>query len=129
MIRPPPRSTRPDTLLPYTTLFRSGIAGRDDRAPPSRPAPRPVAAGPARERRRAGPAGACGGEPPGIADRRRRCLGGAGACAPGPVLRRSEEHTSELQSLMRISYAVLCLKKKKKEDNTSIFNNVDTEHE
>src|SRR3546814_15938331 len=64
------------------------IAGRDDLAPPSLPAPRPVAAGPARERRRAGPAGACGGEPPGIVDRRGRGLGGAGACAPGPVLRR-----------------------------------------
>src|SRR3546814_16158049 len=74
MILRPPISTRIDTLFPYSTLFRSS--------------PRPVAAGPARERRRAGPAGACGGEPPGIADRRRRCLGGAGACAPGPVLRR-----------------------------------------
>src|SRR3546814_16450789 len=80
MIRLPPRSTRTDTLFP--TRRSSDLL-----APPSLPAPRPVAAGPARERRRAGPAGACGGE-------------------------RSEEHTSELQSLMRISYAVFCLKKK-----------------
>src|SRR3546814_1056203 len=74
MIRRPPRSTRTDTLFPYTTLFRSV----------------PV---PARRR----------------ADRtardesRRRARNAAG---------RSEEHTSELQSLMRISYAVFCLKKK-----------------
>src|SRR3546814_4844428 len=72
MIRRPPRSTRTDTLFPYTTLFRS--AWRCDRAP-----------------RRRGAAG------------RRRC------CRA-----RSEEHTSELQSLMRISYAVFCLKKKTK---------------
>src|SRR3546814_4733795 len=74
MIRRPPRSTRTDTLFPYTTLFRSL------------------------------------GEP-GALDRRgavRRCR----RTAP-----RSEEHTSELQSLMRISYAVFCLKKKKKSPN------------
>src|SRR3546814_12641631 len=84
MIRRPPRSTRTDTLFPYTTLFRSpGCRGRprwSARSPPPGRAPR----------RR-------------CRDRRRRCL-------PG----RSEEHTSELQSLMRISYAVFCLKKKKK---------------
>src|SRR3546814_9573313 len=71
MIRRPPRSTRTDTLFPYTTLFRSG------RCASSRP-PR----------------------------RRRRLPAGATARS------RSEEHTSELQSLMRISYAVFCLKKK-----------------
>src|SRR3546814_7097340 len=111
MRRRPPRSTRTDTLLPYTTLFRSagdappakvaiGVAGFmvlmlvglfiagalavqwDHRHPPE----------PAR----------------------------AGIVPPPPRLlpdppqqRRSEEHTSELQSLMRISYAVFCLKKKK----------------
>src|SRR3546814_1019169 len=70
MIRRPPRSTRTDTLFPYTTLFRSpGGGGGDD----------------------------------------------AGARRQPVLLRgRSEEHTSELQSLMRISYAVFCLKKKKK---------------
>src|SRR3546814_7456679 len=82
MIRRPPRSTRTDTLFPYTTLFRSGYR------PPelfwatsvpmkiARP-PRPFISSAVRE----------------------------------PT--RSEEHTSELQSLMRISYAVFCLKKKK----------------
>src|SRR3546814_3482600 len=69
MIRRPPRSTRTDTLFPYTTLFRSRCRGR----------------------RRA---------------RRRR------PSHRGRRSRRSEEHTSELQSLMRISYAVFCLKKK-----------------
>src|SRR3546814_3368359 len=86
MIRRPPRSTRTDTLFPYTTLFRSRAI-----------------ASPAtcrfRHRIR---------RPP-------RPDGGTGSRA-APVShkdRRSEEHTSELQSLMRISYAVFCLKKKK----------------
>src|SRR3546814_7128929 len=78
MTRRPPRSTRTDTLVPYTTLFRS-----DDEAPllarliegSEDPVERPVDGG------------------------RRR------------LVFRSEEHTSELQSLMRISYAVFCLKK------------------
>src|SRR3546814_6799492 len=83
MIRRPPRSTRTDTLVPYTTLFRSARSPRGARR-----------------------------------------LGGYRACGAGALedeleqrqpLRhaaRSEEHTSELQSLMRISYAVFCLKKK-----------------
>src|SRR3546814_11511044 len=77
MIRRPPRSTRTDTLFPYTTLFRS-------------------------------------------IDRKRIALENHGA-QPHPFsgwlanAMRSEEHTSELQSLMRISYAVFCLKKKKKQ--------------
>src|SRR3546814_1522560 len=95
MIRRPPRSTRTDTLFPDRTLFRSPVPVR--------------------------------GRPAGCEPRRRRC-GGQG---PGPVdhessteswswtaferrtggWRRSEEDTSELQSLMRISYAVFCLKK------------------
>src|SRR3546814_2329068 len=82
MIRRPPRSTRTDTLFPYTTLFRS-----------------PGRRGPWRT-----PAGRC---PPDGA-------GGRGADTPCAFPARSEEHTSELQSLMRISYAVFCLKKKKK---------------
>src|SRR3546814_3583841 len=86
MIRRPPRSTRTDTLFPYTTLFRSlrAVAG----------VPRllcDVRSG-AQGSVRAHPAGVC----------RAR------------LSARSEEHTSELQSLMRISYAVFCLKKKKK---------------
>src|SRR3546814_6303474 len=78
MIRRPPRSTRTDTLFPYTTLFRSE-RDRDDQ-------PRPGAE----------------------ADR---------DCQHEQE-HRSEEHTSELQSLMRISYAVFCLKKK----NTKNYN-------
>src|SRR3546814_1096111 len=80
MIRRPPRSTRTDTLFPYTTLFRS-LHHSD-----------PLHA-------------ACR-----IINR----------CASNPVL-RSEEHTSELQSLMRISYAVFCLKKKKHKNITSHY--------
>src|SRR3546814_10342246 len=95
MIRRPPRSTRTDTLFPYTTLFRSperaerraGVVGST------------IVAGRVVPRRRIG-RGLHGGHDAG---RRWRC----GA--------RSEEHTSELQSLMRISYAVFCLKKKKHE--------------
>src|SRR3546814_9963057 len=88
MIRRPPRSTRTDTLFPYTTLFRSVSAGVD-KAPASTSAPAPASFS-------------------GSADSSYDVLVlGAG---PGG---RSEEHTSELQSLMRISYAVFCLKKKK----------------
>src|SRR3546814_2718760 len=98
MIRRPPRSTRTDTLFPYTTLFRSA-RGAEPHPPGVDESPRPPAASPAADRR--GPVGGrhhlLSGEP--------RRLSGQG---------RSEEHTSELQSLMRISYAVFCLKKKKK---------------
>src|SRR3546814_2791450 len=82
MIRRPPRSTRTDTLFPYTTLFRSLLL--------------------------------CRTQPRGRKDRHRGS-DRARDHPPGahPDL-RSEEHTSELQSLMRISYAVFCLKKKKK---------------
>src|SRR3546814_19539043 len=84
MIRRPPRSTRTDTLFPYTTLFRSTTTS-----------PRPPAScSPCTCR----------------SSRWRWCR----PCCTGQCC-RSEEHTSELQSLMRISYAVFCLKKKKKE--------------
>src|SRR3546814_10177033 len=83
MIRRPPRSTRTDTLFPYTTLFRS--ARRCARASQGAPPPSSSSSRP--------PSSAC------ATSWRSRC-------------RRSEEHTSELQSLMRISYAVFCLKKK-----------------
>src|SRR3546814_7438147 len=98
MIPRPPRSTRTDTLFPYTTLFRSTHAANS----------RPPAAGP------------CGSLAP-QHDLRdlRNALGkfATGVCVittrgPNGKL-RSEEHTSELQSLMRNSYAVFCLKKKK----------------
>src|SRR3546814_1817413 len=97
MIRRPPRSTRTDTLFPYTTLFRSQIVPDE----------------PCQQHRFA----------------RARIVGVVGRqlLAPCDVQRvillarprrcgqqRSEEHTSELQSLMRISYAVFCLKKNKK---------------
>src|SRR3546814_3967796 len=97
MIRRPPRSTRTDTLFPYTTLFRSVRR---------RPGVRSVARS---------QAAACG---------QFAAVAGAGARARRQAARRaaalrtrSEEHTSELQSLMRISYAVFCLKKKKQKKN------------
>src|SRR3546814_2439124 len=92
MIRRPPRSTRTDTLFPYTTLFRS-LRMRAYYAHP-------------------GPLCGCR-RPCARTDTRRH--------RSHPRARRSEEHTSELQSLMRISYAVFCLKKKKKKyTNTTI---------
>src|SRR3546814_7127309 len=81
MIRRPPRSTRTDTLFPYTTLFRSPLR----QLPPS-------------------PGRTAGRAPASYAREPRGRYQAA---------ERSEEHTSELQSLMRISYAVFCLKKKK----------------
>src|SRR3546814_1374762 len=112
MIRRPPRSTHADTLFPYPTLFR-----RTDRSPPLarrselRRACRamPVSAGAGFEpnRLRAWPY-ACG------AFGRARRLDGIYVTiglADARLRTRSEEHTSELQSLMRISYAVFCLKK------------------
>src|SRR3546814_1301878 len=84
MIRRPPRSTRTDTLFPYTTLFRSRVR-----------------AGQRRPYRNFSdwPQEVCLPRQP-------------GNLARAPEGARSEEHTSELQSLMRISYAVFCLKKK-----------------
>src|SRR3546814_1044789 len=113
MIRRVPGSTRTDTLLPYTTLFRwrrrgaqHGVAGRAvaDRAADGAVARGRGVAGDLR-RRGAVEARGC---PPGAA---------AAALSAGARGARSEEHTSELQSLMRISYAVFCLKKKKKQIN------------
>src|SRR3546814_3702744 len=99
LIRRPPRSTRTDTLFPYTTLFRSRPARGRDAA-----------------RHQAVHDGG-----PGTADQgnaRSGLIAAHSAMTSGSVsavwaARRSEEHTSELQSLMRISYAVFCLKKKK----------------
>src|SRR3546814_10478010 len=92
MIRRPPRSTRTDTLFPYTTLFRSK--------------------GPFDERQRI-PARELWW--PTLSDFERGVAGDRAAfdAQSHATPRRSEEHTSELQSLMRISYAVFCLKKKK----------------
>src|SRR3546814_16766773 len=86
MIRRPPRSTRTDTLFPYTTLFRSPGLGDLDAL-----------------------AHGIGADIAGL-----QRIGARRHVAD----ERSEEHTSELQSLMRISYAVFCLKKKKKKNMT-----------
>src|SRR3546814_1569052 len=95
MIRRPPRSTRTDTLFPYTTLFRSSpLTARLDR--PLRTGDNAV-----RFRPRVQSWGL-------TADPRVQGEGTMNRIFSG----RSEEHTSELQSLMRISYAVFCLKKK-----------------
>src|SRR3546814_8318554 len=90
MIRRPPRSTRTDTLFPYTTLFRSSLF---DQRPPEDSGQQ--AALERRGEQQATPFHEQVGE------------------KGWPAAHRSEEHTSELQSLMRISYAVFCLKKKK----------------
>src|SRR3546814_18142894 len=103
IIRRPPRSTRTDTLFPYTTLFRSWLCGS------GRPgAGRPHGGG-------SGDQENLPDQGEGIARHSGRIwpLSGHGGGRPAHF-RRSEEHTSELQSLMRISYAVFCLKKKKK---------------
>src|SRR3546814_10075393 len=121
MIRRPPRFTRTDTLFPYTTLFRSPRARRrlsrastrhplDHRHAPQHPDGESDAdRGPRRDR-----------HPRRRHVRRRLCArprtGGRARLHLRP---RSEEHTSELQSLMRISYAVFCLKKKNTKTNTN----------
>src|SRR3546814_8077422 len=108
MLRRPPRSTRTDTLFPYTTLFRSRLcrarprAAHHDHRPLFHASARGRAAPahrPARHLRAADEV-----------EHHHRCAHGAP---------RSEEHTSELQSLMRISYAVFCLKKKTTQNNTT----------
>src|SRR3546814_5474910 len=121
MIRLQPRSTRTDTLFPYTTLFRSRLRGRLDAQ-----GPRPRDRRSARQRR-----DAAGRKP-----RRpilRRCAEGRWRAKGHQLARdeaaemsafRSEEHTSELQSLMRISYAVFCLKKKKQTQTKTTRDNI-----
>src|SRR3546814_8100361 len=108
MIRRPPRSTRTDTLFPYTTLFRSrgGRGGGIRRAPHRRSLRRDC---PLVRRQGRARAGWRARAPPRRVVARRPTIGSAGAWRG---LARSEEHTSELQSLMRISYAVFCLKNK-----------------
>src|SRR3546814_3365862 len=107
MIRRPPRPTRTATLFPYSTLFRS--------VPPPRPEPprkRPAPAPPANRVQTTPVEQADDSTALQVVD--------IPATSPEPAFappdvpeERSEEHTSELQSLMRISYAVFCLKKKK----------------
>src|SRR3546814_1427132 len=103
MLRRPRRSTRTDTLFPYTTLFRSGFA--DARQQPGEVCSRPI------QLRDGG--NLVHSNAPSAANAACSIL----ATSPCPArwlspATRSEEHTSELQSLMRISYAVFCLKKK-----------------
>src|SRR3546814_2046941 len=104
MIRRPPRSTRTDTLCPYTTLFRSSANPDYGQwlylwKPPVQPP------------------GSVGKDPQGHPFHRNCHCGtfprtGRRSLSRRRCVMRSEEHTSELQSLMRISYAVFCLKKK-----------------
>src|SRR3546814_6641679 len=115
MIRRPPRSTRTDTLFPYTTLFRSpsAVLLPDHGHHRCGDAAGGYGDGDAgRQREDGGDADQPGGDGrrPAFRDPRRRPHGRR---RRGGEDHRSEEHTSELQSLMRISYAVFCLKKKK----------------
>src|SRR3546814_4453909 len=116
MLRRPPRSTRTDTLFPYTTLFRSG----HDRLP-ARAERELVLDREGRGRDRRGARGTRGGAIHHRAGRHlrrpRRGLPPTERTGDRAEETRSEEHTSELQSLMRISYAVFCLKKKKIQNN------------
>src|SRR3546814_439059 len=106
MIRRPPRSTRTDTLFPDTTLFRSSASTLT-----KKPFGSPTTAASALT---------VGSKPPTRPrDMKWRCKSGQAA--------RSEEHTSELQSLMRNSYAVFCLKKKKKLQNIHQWNIIDND--
>src|SRR3546814_10905817 len=102
MIRRPPRSTRTDTLFPYTTLFRSGRRGRLLLL--------------RREVR--------GEFGPEFALRGQIGVRGRDPEAAARGLDRSEEHTSELQSPMRISYAVFCLKKKTENKESNQINRI-----
>src|SRR3546814_6246597 len=119
MIRRPPRVTRTDTLFPYTTLFRSvpriwwswakrrstfkgDLQARFDRPLARLDFPEVMVLLDI-SRRRIAPSAAFEGS----------------GYLRSPISRRSEEHTSELQSLMRISYAVLCLNKKNHKSNTT----------
>src|SRR3546814_4541517 len=116
MIRRPPRSTRTDTLVPYTTLFHlpiSGAHGGTRRAAPYSFRPDDYAARRASDTAcsTVGSGGLCVGRGNG-GDWSRSGNGLHGRDRNRDRPARSEEHTSELQSLMRTSYAVFCLKKK-----------------
>src|SRR3546814_1402536 len=108
MRRRPPRSTRTDTLFPYTTLFRSSYPV--------------VSLATARQKARAEAEKRADGIDPKQARRQEEERERVSR------LNRSEEHTSELQSLMRISYAVFCLKKKTIHDNAIILHSTSISH-
>src|SRR3546814_2426003 len=107
MIRRPPRSTRTDTLFPYTTLFRSSACHAADVLP--RRSKVKTSAAAAKEKIALKPASEMPKSDHCTASQR---ISGAFMIESSVTGPRSEEHTSELQSLMRISYAVFCLKKK-----------------
>src|SRR3546814_7305434 len=122
MIRRPPRSTRTDTPFPYTTLFRSDQARgapAADYATWERRMRRYVAAGCAFDLEENEDRIRCVAAP--IHDASGRTVAAISVSSAAQYMdkerMRSEEHTSELQSLMRISYAVFCLKKKKQKHN------------
>src|SRR3546814_8506427 len=122
MIRRPPSSTRTDTLFPYTTLCRSTAPGkiRDVQALGGTC---DLVDDPAQVHTRAAEhaaRGACHLDQFGLAERATDWRGNNNIAESI----RSEEHTSELQSLMRISYAVFCLKKKKKNDTKHHDNSI-----
>src|SRR3546814_1032865 len=129
MVRQPPRSTRTDTLLPYTTLFRSPERRRDARAVRRHRVPRAGRPGVAGVPRQAGGRRARQAAQPRLqVEPNARRLGPAvvggrallrPADRPKGAVMRSEEHTSELQSLMRSSYAVFCLKNKNSNTTTT----------
>src|SRR3546814_8876824 len=114
MLRPPPRSTRTHTLFPDTTLFRSG---RDGVPPES-------------HRAQVRSYGAGNSTPAAVCSRRRvigpkRIASHSASRVDASASPRSEEHTSELQSLMRISYAVFCLTTKQiKQNKTYELSNI-----
>src|SRR3546814_3965362 len=108
MIRRPPRSTRTDTRFPYTTLFRSSPVV-PKAVTPSQPASRQRSAWSANLARSTAPS-----SPKGVVSATER------------PKRGSEEHTSELKSLMRISYAVFCLKYKTKNIQTQLLHSTHT---
>src|SRR3546814_2195281 len=132
MNRRPPKCTRPDTLFPYTTLFRS--TQRRQVLAREREQRRPIRLR-ARERPAFGGLDRIGGAHDEQVRHRAQRLEMLDRLVRRPILaqadavvRRSEEHTSELQSLMRISYAVFCLKKKKTEQTSAFPNRKYTRH-
>src|SRR3546814_2307824 len=116
MIRRPPRSTRTDTLFPYTTLFRSDEVLHERPVPP-RKAVRIDEASEADIIEELARAISLSAKAAAAATKEMRDRISARPSIHHAAL-RSEEHTSELQSLMRISYAVFCLKKKTKNQCT-----------
>src|SRR3546814_6455520 len=111
MIRRPPRSTRTDTLFPYTTLFRSAV--------PNLPVPESASRTSWRLAQNASSSSCVSRFSSGLCASAKQPIISEEGKGQGWLATRSEEHTSELQSLMRISYAVFCLKKKKHTTETS----------